>query len=234
MLLLWGLSVENCHGTTEILQIDSQSWFATVRQSQIIAVIRTAQFDLGLPMARAVFQGGIRVVEITWNSDRASDLVCQIRDELPDCMVGAGTLLTLEQQQQAIAAGSQFLFTPHVDLTLIQSAIAQNIPIVAGALTPTEIVRAWQAGASCIKVFPIQAVGGAAYIQHLQGPLGEIPLIPSGGVTLSNAPEFLQAGAIAVGISGSLFPHQAVQSGNWGEITTRAANLMASIRESSR
>lgn len=177
-------------------------------------------------MAQAVAAGGIRLIEITWNSDRPADLITQLRSDLPDCWIGAGTLLTQEQVKGAIAAGAQFLFTPHVDQGLIELAISQDVPIVPGALSPTEIVQAWQAGASSVKVFPVQAMGGASYIRSLQGPLGQIPLIPTGGVTVENARSFLDAGAIAVGLSGDLFPQSAVSQGNWDLITQRAAMLI--------
>ncbi|MDX2241271.1 MAG: bifunctional 4-hydroxy-2-oxoglutarate aldolase/2-dehydro-3-deoxy-phosphogluconate aldolase [Leptolyngbyaceae cyanobacterium bins.302] len=204
-------------------------WLHSIRQSKVIAVIRTPCFEWGLPMAKAVVAGGISIVEITWNSDRPAALIQQLRTELPHSLIGAGTLLTVDQLEQAIAAGAQFLFTPHVNPQLITTAVESNIPLVAGALTPTEIVTAWQAGATCVKVFPVQAVGGAAYIRNLQGPLGDIPLIPTGGVTLDNTATFLQAGAIAVGLSGDLFPQQAMQANHWDEITHRAAKLMATL-----
>jgi len=182
-------------------------------------------------MAKAVVAGGIPLVEITWNSDRPADLIHQLRQALPNSLIGAGTLLTVEQMQTAIAAGAQFLFTPHVNLELIQTAVAHDIPIVAGALTPTEIVTAWQAGATCIKVFPVQAVGGAQYIRSLQGPLDTIPLIPTGGVTLDNTQEFLQAGAIAVGLSGDLFPPAVIQANQWPVITKRALSLLKNLEQ---
>lgn len=209
--------------------MELQSWFLTLRRSPVIAVIRAPDFALGLEMAKAVAAGGILLVEITWNSDRAPDLIAHLRQQLPHCLIGAGTLLTLEQEQQAIAAGAQFLFTPHVSRDLIQNAVRQQIPIVAGALSPTEIVQAWQAGATCVKVFPVQALGGATYIQSLQGPLGDIPLIPTGGVTIENTPQLLQAGAIAVGLAGDLFPQEAVRHRNWMAITQRTKDLTSKL-----
>jgi 2-dehydro-3-deoxyphosphogluconate aldolase/(4S)-4-hydroxy-2-oxoglutarate aldolase len=113
---------------------------------------------------------------------------------------------------------------------LIQAAVAQQIPIVAGALSPTEIVMAWQAGATCVKVFPIQSVGGADYIRHICAPLGNIPLIPTGGVTLENARTFLEAGAIAVGLSGQLFPKEAIARSDWQVVTERVRRLMDEVR----
>ncbi|MFB2892578.1 bifunctional 4-hydroxy-2-oxoglutarate aldolase/2-dehydro-3-deoxy-phosphogluconate aldolase [Aerosakkonemataceae cyanobacterium BLCC-F50] len=204
-------------------------WVKVLQQERAIAVIRAQNWEQGCQMAKAVAAGGMKLIEITWNSDRPEKTISYLRSELPDCQIGCGTLLNLEQLEKAIASGAEFLFTPHVDLTLIQTAIKANIPIVPGALSPTEIVTAWQAGASCVKVFPIQAVGGASYIRSLQGPLGNIPLIPTGGVTLKNALEFLQAGAIAVGLAGDLFPQNLINKADWQAISTNAKNLMQQI-----
>jgi 2-dehydro-3-deoxyphosphogluconate aldolase/(4S)-4-hydroxy-2-oxoglutarate aldolase len=203
----------------------NQSWLTLLRQHRSIAVIRSSRQSLGRQMAQAVAAGGMPLIEITWNSDLASELISQLRVELPYCTIGTGTLLNLEQLQQAIDAGAQFLFTPHVDRTLIAAAVEAGVPIIPGALTPTEIVTAWDAGASCVKVFPIEAVGGSNYIKSLQGPLGHIPLIPTGGVTLENAKEFITAGAIAVGLSGDLFPKPLMAAGDWDAIAQRAKTL---------
>jgi 2-dehydro-3-deoxyphosphogluconate aldolase / (4S)-4-hydroxy-2-oxoglutarate aldolase len=205
-------------------------WLSLVQQQRAIAVIRVPQFDLGVHLAQAVAAGGMTLIEITWNSDRPAQLVEHLRQGLPDCTIGAGTLLTVAQTQEAIAAGAQFLFTPHVAPALIERAIAADIPIVPGALTPTEIVTAWQAGATCVKVFPIQAVGGAAYLQSLRAPLGDLPLIPTGGVTVENARTFLEAGAIAVGLSGQLFPRTAIEQADWQAITTQVRRLVTAVR----
>lgn len=207
----------------------NQSWLTLLQQTRAIAVIRTAKIEQGRQMALAVAAGGIQLIEITWNSDRPTELIQQLRVELPNCTIGTGTLLTLDQLKEAIAAGAQFLFTPHVDPVMIQTAVAHSIPIIPGALSPTEIVTAWQAGASCVKVFPVSSVGGASYIKSLQGPLGNIPLIPTGGVTLENAKEFIAAGAIAVGLSGQLFPPQLVAQRNWSAIAQLAKNLMQQL-----
>jgi 2-dehydro-3-deoxyphosphogluconate aldolase/(4S)-4-hydroxy-2-oxoglutarate aldolase len=211
-----------------------QSWLTLMQRSsayapsggKVIAVIRAAKMEQACQMAKAVASGGMQLLEITWNSDRPEDLISQLRSELPTCTVGTGTLLTLEQMEQAIAAGAQFLFTPHVEPVMIQAAVQKGVPIIPGALSPTEIVTAWATGASCVKVFPVQAMGGVSYIKSLQGPLGQIPLIPTGGVTLENAKEFIAAGAIAVGLSSELFPQQLVAAQNWEAIAQRARNLM--------
>ena len=206
-------------------KLSNLSWLSLLHQYRSIAVIRASSRFLGHQMAQAVAEGGMSLIEITWNSSQAPELISQLRSELPNCIIGTGTILNREQLRQAITAGAQFLFTPHVDTTLIELAVAEGVPMIPGALSPTEIITAWQAGASCVKVFPIQAVGGASYIKALQGPLGSIPLIPTGGVTLENARELITAGAIAVGLAGDLFPKSLIVDGNWEAIVQRAKLL---------
>lgn len=217
------------------MRMYNQSWFKQVQKHRAIAVIRAPQMELGRQMAHAVASGGMQLIEITWNSDNPAELIADLRSQLPACTIGTGTVLNREQLKDAIAAGAQFVFTPHVDPILIQTAINRDVPMVPGALSPTEIVTAWQAGASCVKVFPVQAVGGASYIKSLQGPLGHIPLIPTGGVTVENAKAFLAAGAIAVGLSGSLFPQswEAIASySGCDAIAKRAQALMQLLNDS--
>ncbi|MBN3946685.1 MAG: bifunctional 4-hydroxy-2-oxoglutarate aldolase/2-dehydro-3-deoxy-phosphogluconate aldolase [Nostoc sp. NMS7] len=207
----------------------NQIWLSQLQKYRAIAVIRAPKIELGQQMAMAVASGGMQLIEITWNSDRAGELISQLRSQLPTCTIGTGTLFNVQQLQSAIASGAQFLFTPHLDLAMIQAAQQKDVPIIPGSLTPTEIFTAWSQGASCVKVFPVQAMGGADYIKSLQGPLGEIPLIPTGGVTLENAKEFLEAGAIAVGLSGGLFPKKLVTEGNWEAIASGARKLMQQL-----
>lgn len=207
----------------------NQIWLSQLQKHRAIAVIRAPEFELGRKMAMAIASGGMQLIEITWNSDRAAELIAQLRLELPECIIGTGTLLNLNDMEEAIASGAQFFFTPHVDSLMIQAAVANNVPIIPGALTPTEIFNAYTQGASCVKVFPVQAVGGANYIKSLQGPLGQIPLIPTGGVTLDNAEEFIAAGAVAVGLSSELFPKKLVNSGDWEAIAQLAKTLMQKL-----
>ncbi len=202
-----------------------ESWRAVLRQQRAIAVIRAGSLTVGDRMAQAVAAGGMGLIEVTWNSDRAPELVARLRANLPHCWVGVGTLLTLRDLQTAIAAGAQFCFTPHVARDLLTYASDRGVPLVPGALSPTEIVTAWQAGAPSVKVFPVQSLGGPSYIRALGGPLGQIPLIPTGGVTLENAPQFIAAGAIAVGLAGELFPQDALQAENWEAIAAQARKL---------
>ncbi len=209
----------------------SQSWRKLLKQYRAIAVIRTDNIEQGINMAKAVAAGGMNIIEITWNSYQPGEIIQQLKQDLPHCTIGTGTILTLEELKEAIAAGIQFCFTPHVNQILIKTAINHNIPIIPGALSPTEIITAWQAGASCVKVFPVQAIGGIAYIKGLQGPLGSIPLIPTGGITLDNAAYFIEAGAIAVGLSSQLFPRHALDDQEWDIITKQAQFLMQRLSE---
>ena len=204
----------------------SQSWRKLLTKNPVIAVIRTDNIEQGINMAKEVAAGGMNIIEITWNSHNPGEIIQQLKQDLPECTIGTGTILTLEELKEAIASGIQFCFTPHVNQTLIKTAINHDIPIIPGALSPTEIITAWQAGASCVKVFPVQAIGGIAYIKGLQGPLGSIPLIPTGGVTLDNAAYFIEAGAIAVGLSSQLFPRHALDDQKWDTITAQAQLLM--------
>ncbi|MFM7572782.1 MAG: bifunctional 4-hydroxy-2-oxoglutarate aldolase/2-dehydro-3-deoxy-phosphogluconate aldolase [Snowella sp.] len=206
-----------------------QTWLSSLQAHRAIAVLRTPNLDLGRALAQSAIAGGMRLIEITWNSAEPAKLIAELRETFPHCLIGTGTVLTLLDLEHAIACGSQFCFTPHVNAELIQKAIQAEIPIISGALTPTEIVTAWQLGASAVKVFPVQSLGGSEYIKSLQGPLGHIPLIPTGGVTLENALSFIQSGAIAIGLSGQLFPVNLIQSEDWEGIKQRVEVLQTNL-----
>jgi 2-dehydro-3-deoxyphosphogluconate aldolase / (4S)-4-hydroxy-2-oxoglutarate aldolase len=206
-----------------------QDWLNLLKLHRVIAVIRTESVTTGLAMAKAVADGGIRLIEVTWNSDRPAALIESLRAELPHCAIGCGTLLNRDQMKDAIAAGAQYGFMPHVDAALIGYGRDLDWPIHPGALTPTEMMTAWNAGATGVKVFPVAALGGCTYIRSLQGPLSQIPLIPTGGVTLANAKDFLAAGAIAVGLAGDLFPQSAILQQDWSQIAARSQQLVQAL-----
>jgi 2-dehydro-3-deoxyphosphogluconate aldolase / (4S)-4-hydroxy-2-oxoglutarate aldolase len=206
-----------------------QDWLSILKRHRVIAVIRTDSLETGLAMAKATAAGGIRLIEVTWNSTQPAILVETLRAELPHCIIGCGTLLTLRHVKNAIKAGAQYGFMPHFNPELIAYGHERAWPVHPGALTPTEIITAWNAGATAVKVFPVSALGGCDYIRNLQGPLSHIPLIPTGGVTLANAKDFLDAGAIAVGLAGDLFPKAAILKQDWGKITGRSQRLLQSL-----
>ena len=206
-------------------------WLALLTRHRAIAIIRASSIDQGVSMATAAAVGGFRLIEVTWQSNtQPQQMVQAIQQSLPYCTVGAGSVLTKEDLSEAIAIDAQFCFTPHTDPDLIERSTAQSIPMVAGAMTPTEIVNAWRAGAASVKVFPISSLGNAAYIAGLQGPLGPIPLVPTGGVTSESAPKLIEAGAIAVGLSTALFPKAEVHRGDWSAIEARSRYLLALLQ----
>ena len=198
-----------------------RTWFAQLKKYRAIAVIRATDWQMGLKMAEAAIAGGLNLIEITWSSAEAGRLIAHLREHYPHCQIGTGTILSEVELREAIASGAEFAFSPHSDQNFIEIAHNAEIPMVLGALTPTEIVRAWQWGSDGVKVFPIKSVGGAQFVKCLQGPLNQIPLIPTGGVTLANHSHLIEAGAIAVGLSSDLFPNLTPQSQNWSELITR-------------
>lgn len=204
-------------------------WLALLARHRAIAVIRSASVKLALAMAQAAAAGGISLIEITWNSAQPGETVGVIQQALPHCVVGVGTVLSVADLAGAIAANAQFCFTPHTDCELIYRAQAHRLPIIVGAMTPTEIITAWRAGATSVKVFPISALGNGAYIRSVLGPLGPIPLVPTGGVTADSAPELIAAGAVAVGLSTALFPQAEVDRRDWAAIEARSRHLLSRL-----
>lgn len=206
-------------------------WLKLLRQHKAIAVIRCDDFNLAYNMAQAVAAAGMQLIEITWNSDRPEQLIARLREEFPHCTIGTGTILELNQLALAVDAGAQFAFSPCFDGKLLEKSLScYEIPFIPGIFSPTEAVNAWHHGAKVVKVFPIKSLGGAEYIKCLQGPLSHIPLIPTGGVTVDNAVEMIEAGAIAVGISSNLFPQKAIAKQQWSWITKRTRVMLDQLQ----
>ena len=209
-----------------------EAWLQLLQEHKAIAIIRSSDLDLAYNMALAVAAGGVNLIEITWSSDRSGESIAKLRTELPHCTIGTGTILNLHQLQQAYLAGAQFAFAPHFEPALLEASLScYKIPFIPGVFSPTELVNAWQHGAKVVKVFPIKSLGGAEYIRCLQGPLKQIPLIPTGGITIDNAREMIDAGAIAVGISSNLFPQSAILNRDWSSITTRTKILLHKLQQ---
>ncbi len=206
-------------------------WLQLLEQHKAIAVIRCAEIDIACKMAHAVAAGGIKLIEITWNSQHPEKIIAQLRADLPHCTIGAGTILNLDRLQEAVSAGAQFAFAPHFNADLLDAAFnLHKIPFVPGVFSPTEMVNAWQHGAKVVKVFPIKSLGGAEYIRCVQAPLDRIALIPTGGITIDNARMMIDAGAIAVGISSNLFPEKAIALEDWSVISDRAKYLLDQLQ----
>lgn len=175
----------------------------TLSRVGVVAVIRAPSADAAVSMSQALVRGGVLGIEITFSTPGAPEAIARARRELPDALVGAGTVLEASQLEAAASAGASFLVSPHFDEELVAAAKERSVPFLAGALTPTEVVRAWKAGVSCVKLFPGSAVG-PGYVKALRGPLPHVPLMPTGGVDEGNLADWLAAGAVAVGMGGAL------------------------------
>ncbi|MEL6813854.1 MAG: bifunctional 4-hydroxy-2-oxoglutarate aldolase/2-dehydro-3-deoxy-phosphogluconate aldolase [Cyanobacteria bacterium J06598_3] len=217
---------------TEVWAEVRANWLALLAHQRAIAIIRAPSVSVGIAMAKAAAAGGFGLIEVAWhNNAQPAEMMSAIRQALPDCVVGVGTVLTERDLRGAIAASAQFCFTPHTDPALIQLAMQCRIPMIAGAMTPTEILLAWRAGAASVKVFPISALGNAHYIRSVLGPLGPIALVPTGGVTSESAPDLMAAGAVAVGLSTALFPKAEVEKEDWAAIEARSRYLLTLLSD---
>jgi len=197
----------------------------------IVPVVRASSSAQAKLAAEAVCEGGIPVVEITMTVPGAVEVIRELRKNSPNVLVGAGTVLDAGAARRCLDAGAQFLVSPGLNLPTVEFARRENILIMAGALTPTEVITAWNAGSDFVKVFPCGQVGGAKYIKALKGPLPEIPLVPTGGVNLNTAAEFIQAGAAALGVGGELVQADALKSGKPEIIVENARKFLAIVKE---
>jgi 2-dehydro-3-deoxyphosphogluconate aldolase/(4S)-4-hydroxy-2-oxoglutarate aldolase len=200
----------------------------------IVPVVRAASAQQAMQAAAAVCAGGIPIVEITMTVPGATDVIAQLAKTMGnDVIIGAGTVLDAEAAERCIDVGAEFLVSPGFDLATVQFAKQQGILIMAGALTPTEVIAAWKAGSDFVKIFPCGTVGGAKYIKALKAPFPQVAMVPTGGVNLDTAADFIQAGAAALGIGGELVSAAACQSGNLNVIT-EAARLYVDIVQEAR
>ncbi len=198
----------------------------------IVPVVRASSFKQALMGAEAVCSGGIPIVEITMTVPGAIELIRQLASTLgPDALVGAGTVMDAATAQRCIDAGAEFIVSPGLDVPTIEFALAEHKLIITGALTPTEVIAGWKAGADFVKIFPCSAVGGAKYIKALRGPLPQIPLVPTGGVNLDTAAGFILAGASALGVGGELLRADALEVGRPGTITEMARKFVTIVKD---
>jgi 2-dehydro-3-deoxyphosphogluconate aldolase/(4S)-4-hydroxy-2-oxoglutarate aldolase len=184
---------------------------ALIEKIGIVPVIRTASPQEARFAAEAVWQGGIPIVEITMTIPQALDVISELVKTMPKLLVGAGTVVNQDLALQCFDAGAQFLVTPGFSQKTVAAAHNLDILIMAGALTPTEVMTAWDAGVDFVKIFPCSNLGGPSYIKALKGPLPNVPLVPTGGVNLETAADYLRAGAAALGIGGELVLKHAFQ-----------------------
>lgn len=204
---------------------------ARVLQSAIVAVVRAPSGELLADVAQALLAGGIEVMEITFTVPRAEKVLEKVTDRLGDqVLLGAGTVLDSETARVALLAGARFIVSPTVNLDVIRLCQRYDKLIMPGAFSPTEVLTAWEAGADIVKIFPSE-ITGPAYLKALHGPLPQIRLMPTGGVNLQTAAEFLKCGACALGIGGSLVEPKAVAGGDLARIESLARQYVEIVRQ---
>jgi 2-dehydro-3-deoxyphosphogluconate aldolase/(4S)-4-hydroxy-2-oxoglutarate aldolase len=205
---------------------------AKIREVGLIPIVRAASAKHALQAAEAVCAGGIPIVEVTMTVPGAVDLIAQLAKSVgQEILIGAGTVLDAQAAQRCIDAGAEFIVSPGLDVETVAYVKRLGKLMAAGALTPTEVVNAWKAGSDFVKIFPCGSIGGAKYIKALKAPLPQIPMIPTGGVNLETAADFIRAGAEALGVGAELVSAAAMQSGNTKEITEAARRYVAIIRD---
>ncbi len=205
---------------------------ARIQQIGIVPVLRASSTQEALAIATAIEAGGVPILEVTMTVPGAVGVIEQLANHAGGrLLVGAGTVLDAETARACILAGAQFVVSPALDVRTIELCRRYGVPVLPGALTPTEIVTAWQAGADAVKVFPCSAVGGAKYLKAVKAPLPQIDLIPTGGVSLATAAEFLEAGAFALGVGGDLVDNKAIANGHPEIITENARKYLAIVAQ---
>lgn len=208
----------------------SQQILSFITDIGIVPVVRTNSAESAIKAIEAIYRGGVRSAEITMTVPGAIKALEKIADQFGDkIMLGAGTVLDPETARSCMLAGAQFFVTPSLNVATIEMAKRYSKVICPGALTPTEVVTAWQAGADVIKIFPASAVGGAKYIKALKGPFPQIQMIPTGGVNLETAGEFLKAGACAVAVGGELVDAKLIKENRYDRIEELAKEYLAAV-----
>jgi 2-dehydro-3-deoxyphosphogluconate aldolase / (4S)-4-hydroxy-2-oxoglutarate aldolase len=202
-----------------------------IEQVGLVPVIRASSSEEARFAAEAVAKGGIPIVEITMTVPGALQVIEDLVDSMPGLLVGAGTVLNKKMARECAEAGAQFLVSPGFNKHTVAVAKKMDLLIMAGALTPTEVMEAWEEGADFVKVFPCGNVGGASYIKALKGPLPQVPLVPTGGVNLETAASYIRAGAAALGVGGELILKNAVLERKAELISDLAAVYLGLVRD---
>ena len=204
----------------------SKQTVSRLREVGIIPIVRASSADVVVPIAEALLQAGLPIVEITMTVPDAIKAIAAVAKRFPGkLLIGAGTVTDADTCKRAVDAGAEFIITPCLVPEVIAAAHRAGVAVLPGALTPTEVFEAFRSGGDMVKVFPVQSVGGAAYLRALRGPFPDIPLVPTGGVTLENVAEMFQAGAAAVGVGTELI------SKDYAAIGARAKQFLAAVRE---
>lgn len=206
----------------------SKEILAFITEVGIVPIVRTSSADAALRSVEAIYNGGVRAAEVTMTVPGAVRVLEKLADQFGGKLVlGAGTVLDPETARACMLAGAEFFVTPSLRVSTIEMAKRYSKVICPGALTPTEVLAAWEAGADVVKVFPCGNVGGPKYIKALKGPFPQIEMVPTGGVNLENTGDFLKAGACAVGVGAELVDAKTVQEGRFDIIQERARQYLA-------
>jgi 2-dehydro-3-deoxyphosphogluconate aldolase/(4S)-4-hydroxy-2-oxoglutarate aldolase len=204
---------------------------AVIEQDGVIAVVRLSDLAKAAALTEALVAGGVRAVEFTFTNPAAGGAISAAREALgARALIGAGSVLDAETARVAILAGAAFVVTPTVSLPVIEICHRYGVATTIGAFTPTEIISAWEAGATYVKVFPA-SLGGPRYLRDIRAPLPQVKLIPTGGVDLDNAGEFIRAGAVAVALGSNLVDARSVTNEDWETITTRARAVVQAVQQ---
>ena len=197
----------------------------------IVSIIRADSGEQLVDVAKALYEGGIDVIEVTFTVPGVLDIIAEVKKHLGDkILLGAGTVLDTETARAAILAGAEFIVTPTVKPDVIQLCNRYSKAVMPGAFTPTEVLTAWEAGADIVKIFPAD-IGGPAHLKAIHGPLPQIKLMPTGGVDLQTLSGFIKAGACAVGLGSALVEKRAVESGDMNRIRTLAEQYVAAVKQ---
>nr|WP_192757098.1 bifunctional 4-hydroxy-2-oxoglutarate aldolase/2-dehydro-3-deoxy-phosphogluconate aldolase [Actinopolymorpha pittospori] len=201
-----------------------------MKECPAVAILRSSSAVRYAEVSDVLVDAGIRAVEFTFTAPDVAEAIRSYAARKPDGVaLGAGTVVTAEQARQAVDAGATYLISPAVCLDVIEEGNRLGVPVLPGALTPTEILTAWRAGAAMVKVFPASALGGPSYLKAVRGPLPDIPLVPTGGVDVANAGDYLAAGAVGVGVGSPLVGDACEPNGDLDALALRARTLVASV-----
>ncbi len=202
-----------------------------LRAIGLVPVLRAENEAQALALASAIAAGGVNVLEVTMTVPGAFRVMRRLAEERPDILIGAGTVLDAETARLCILEGAAFVVSPTLNVKTIEMCHRYGVAVLPGALTPTEIVTAWQAGADVVKIFPASALGGAKYLKSVKAPLPQVEMIPTGGVSLATAAEFLEAGAFALGVGADLVDAKAIVEGHPETITESAGKYLAIVHK---
>jgi 2-dehydro-3-deoxyphosphogluconate aldolase/(4S)-4-hydroxy-2-oxoglutarate aldolase len=198
-----------------------------IETTGIVPIVRAPSAEVAASAARAILAAGIDVVEITMTVPNALDLLRKLRAEIgQDVLLGAGTVLDAQTARDCIAAGAEFIVAPGFDVETVRACHALDKPCMPGALTPTEVIAAWNAGADMVKIFPCSALGGASYLRALKAPLPQVKMLPTGGVDVTTAADFIKAGAVALGVGAAVVDLKLLAQKGPGAVTERCRQLV--------